>query len=41
VLDVVMEAYAITVVATLAGAIGAFFQKRGEELVNEEADKRG
>ena len=27
-----MEAYAITVVATLAGSIGAFLVKRGREL---------
>ena len=32
ILDVFMEAYAITVIATLAGAIGAFLQKRGEEI---------
>jgi hypothetical protein len=32
VLDVFMEAYAITVLATLAGALGAFLQKRGEEI---------
>jgi hypothetical protein len=32
VLDVVMEAYAITVIASLAGALGAFLVKRGEEL---------
>jgi len=32
VLDVVMEIYAITVVASLAGALGAFLIKRGEEL---------
>ena len=31
-LDVVMEIYAITVVAALAGALGAFLIKRGEEL---------
>jgi hypothetical protein len=31
-LDIFMEAYAITVVATLAGATGAFIQKRGLEL---------
>jgi hypothetical protein len=31
VLDVAMEAYAISVVATLAGAVGAFFHKRTEE----------
>jgi hypothetical protein len=32
VLDVVMEIYAITVIATLAGAIGSFLQKRGQEI---------
>jgi hypothetical protein len=32
VLDVAMEAYAITVVATLAGSIGAFMIKRAREL---------
>lgn len=32
VLDVLMEIYAITVIATLAGAIGSFLQKRGEEI---------
>jgi hypothetical protein len=31
-LDVFMEIYAITVIATLAGAIGSFLQKRGQEL---------
>ncbi len=31
-LDVVMEIYAITVIASLAGALGAFLIKRGEEL---------
>jgi hypothetical protein len=31
VLDVFMEIYAITVIAALAGAIGTFLQKRGEE----------
>jgi hypothetical protein len=30
-LDIIMEAYAISVVATLAGATGAFIQKRGLE----------
>ncbi len=35
VLDVFMEAYAITVIATLAGATGAFIQKRGLELEKE------
>jgi hypothetical protein len=32
VLDVFMEIYAVTVIATLAGAMGAFLQKRGEEI---------
>jgi len=32
VLDVFMEIYAITVIATLAGAFGNFLQKRGEEI---------
>ena len=32
ILDVFMEAYAITVIATLAGAIGSFLQKRGQEI---------
>lgn len=32
ILDVFMEVYAITVIGTLAGAIGAFLRKRGEEI---------
>jgi hypothetical protein len=32
ILDVFMEVYAITVIATLAGAIGSFLQKRGAEM---------
>jgi ABC-type phosphate/phosphonate transport system permease subunit len=32
ILDVLMEIYAITVIATLAGAIGSFLQKRGQEI---------
>jgi hypothetical protein len=32
ILDVFMEVYAITVIATLAGAMGSFLQKRGEEI---------
>lgn len=32
ILDVAMEVYAITVVASLAGAMGAFLVKRGHEL---------
>jgi hypothetical protein len=31
ILDVFMELFAITVIATLAGAIGSFLQKRGQE----------
>ncbi len=31
ILDVLMEIYAITVVATLAGSFGAFFHRRGHE----------
>jgi hypothetical protein len=31
VLDVFMEAYAITVIAALAGSIGAFLHRRGLE----------
>jgi hypothetical protein len=32
VLDVFMEIYAITVIATLAGGVGSFLQKRGVEM---------
>jgi Ion channel len=32
VLDIFMEIYAITVIATLAGAFGSFLQKRGQEI---------
>ncbi len=32
VLDVVMEIYAITVIGSMAGALGAFLVKRGEEI---------
>ena len=35
VLDVGMEVYAITVVATLAGSIGSFMIKRAHELEHE------
>lgn len=34
-LDVFMEIYAITVIATLAGAVGSFLQKRGDEMDGE------
>jgi ABC-type phosphate/phosphonate transport system permease subunit len=39
VLDVLMEAYAISVVATLAGSFGAFFHARGRER-DAEADRK-
>jgi hypothetical protein len=32
ILDIFMEIYAITVIATLAGAFGSFIQKRAQEL---------
>jgi len=32
ILDVFMEIWAITVIATLAGAFGSFLQKRGQEI---------
>ena len=32
VLDVVMEIYAITIIGSMAGALGAFLLKRGEEI---------
>jgi hypothetical protein len=32
ILDVAMEAYAITVIASLAGALGAYIIRRGREL---------
>jgi hypothetical protein len=35
ILDVFMEIYAITVIASLAGTIGAFLQKRGQEIDGE------
>jgi hypothetical protein len=36
ILDVLMEIYAITVIAALAGAIGTFLQKRGEETIDKD-----
>jgi hypothetical protein len=39
VLDVAMEAYAITVIASLAGSVGAFLVKRGQELEQAEQAK--
>jgi hypothetical protein len=42
ILDVAMEVYAITIVATLAGSIGAFMIRRAHEIEHDvEADKRG
>jgi multisubunit Na+/H+ antiporter MnhG subunit len=41
VLDVAMEVYAITVVATLAGSLGAFLVKRGSELEEAAQTKSG
>jgi hypothetical protein len=35
ILDVLMEVYAITVVAALAGAFGGFLHKRGQEIGDE------
>src|ERR1700730_12122811 len=35
ILDVFMEIYAITVIAALAGALGNFLQKRGQEMDNK------
>lgn len=32
ILDIFMEIYAITVIATLAGALGSFLQRRGQEV---------
>ena len=32
ILDVFMEVYAIVVIATLAGALGSFLQKRAQEI---------
>ena len=40
ILDVALEAYAITVVATLAGSFGAFFHRRGNERDSQERDSR-
>jgi hypothetical protein len=40
ILDVAMEAYAITIVATLAGSIGAFMIKRARELEHEAEAKQ-
>jgi hypothetical protein len=44
VLDVAMEVYAITVIATIAGAMGAFWVKRGHELeqaAEDDLERRG
>ncbi len=39
ILDVFMEVYAITVIATLAGSIGSFLRKRAEEIDAESSTK--
>jgi hypothetical protein len=39
-LDVMIEIYAITVVAALAGAFGSFLQRRGQELDDESKTAR-
>jgi hypothetical protein len=39
VLDMFMEIWAITVIATLAGARGSFLQKRGEEIDGARGDQ--
>lgn len=41
ILDVLMEAYAITVVASLAGSFGAFFHRRSDERRTAEARRSG
>jgi len=41
ILDIGMEAYAITVVATLAGSIGAFLIRRAREADEAAADRHG
>jgi hypothetical protein len=40
VLDVAMEIYAITVIASLAGALGTFLVRRGHELDQAAAKKQ-
>jgi hypothetical protein len=40
VLDIFMEIWAITVIATLAGAMGSFLQKRGEEIAAKARNGR-
>jgi hypothetical protein len=40
ILDVAMEVYAITVIASLAGAMGAFLVRRGHELEQVPAKAR-
>jgi hypothetical protein len=41
ILDVAMEAYAITVVASLAGSFGAFFHRRSHERTEDAEDATG
>jgi hypothetical protein len=40
ILDVFMEIYAISVIATLAGAMGSFLQKRGQEIDDSAVNKQ-
>jgi hypothetical protein len=40
-LDIFMEIYAITVIATLAGAMGSFLQKRGVEIEAAVEGRKG
>jgi hypothetical protein len=39
VLDVAMEAYAITIIAALAGALGSFMIKRAHEIEHHQNEK--
>jgi hypothetical protein len=41
ILDVFMEAWAVSVVASLAAAVGAFFMHRGEQLERNHQDMLG
>jgi hypothetical protein len=41
IVDLVLELYAITVVTSLAGTFGAFFQRRGHERDRDEAMQSG
>ena len=41
VLDIFLELWAITVIATLTGAVGSFLSKRAEELDSEASGSKG